>query len=270
MSYKNSPNPKVEELTKSHKGRSYRLSDLKPEGQLCIWCMEPRKGKRQKWCSAECIHFALAWSAPQRANGLYILLARQDWKCAECNHNYKSLIDQINSGNFRKKSRNYKKDRYFWLMKHLKMLSPKGTAPEVDHIIAIALGGTSLGLDNVRCICESCHKIKTKHDNKTRHAIYGSKRKGVKFTKDHCEALSRVRKGISTPARKAARQKSKVLQYKPITAINISTGETIDFESIAKCANVLGLNAPCISRVINGSQNRTQHKGWTFKTKIGK
>lgn len=37
---------------------------------------------------------------------------------------------------------------------------------DVDHIIAISLGGECFDRENVRTLCQDCHKIKTKEDMK--------------------------------------------------------------------------------------------------------
>jgi 5-methylcytosine-specific restriction endonuclease McrA len=36
--------------------------------------------------------------------------------------------------------------------------------PEIDHIIPVALGGTTLGFENLQLLCNACHKTKTKED----------------------------------------------------------------------------------------------------------
>jgi len=89
--------------------------------------------------------------------------------------------------------------------------------------------------------------------------------KGKKFSKEHVEKLSKVRKGFTSKARKEA-HKLMIKKIKiPIEAIHIETKKVHRFESITDCANKLNLQGYNISRVINNKQGRKQHKGYTFK-----
>lgn len=174
--FKPSGNPKVEELTKSVRDRSYNLSCLqaiklpemndkgKPK-RLCAWCatVELTHGN-QKYCTTECSNSAMAWAYPQKEDALRYLLLRQEWKCATCKYDYKPELELIVA-----------KDRLlgygfdlaklpWYYFKRLKARVPSDRKPEVDHIISIYKGGVSLGLDNHQAICYTCHKTKTKQD----------------------------------------------------------------------------------------------------------
>ena len=148
-------------------------------------------------------------------------------------------------------------------MRAFMRLCPSDSRPEVDHIVGIAIGGQSIGLENVQVLCRQCHKAKTKIDGRERIALKGNKRKGVKFTQAHCEALSKVRKGFDSEARKAHRPKLYADMEIAVFAINNKTGDVLMFKSIKACADALGLNATCISRVLSGE--RKKHKGYSFK-----
>lgn len=171
--YKKSSNPIIEELTKSHRERRVNLSSLsviKLDGlRKCVWCAEKtlRHGN-QKYCSKECSNSAMAWANPQKEEGLFFLLVKQDFKCNVCQHDWAPLVQQIKNGLNRHMGIADVpfRDEYDWgLMKRLKSKCPQETSPEVDHILAISKGGTALGLDNHQAICYSCHKAKTKIDN---------------------------------------------------------------------------------------------------------
>lgn len=175
--YKKSANPQVEELTKSCKERSYNLSALKAvtkvleEGlkpaRFCVWCGEVRLNHgNQKYCSRTCSTNAMAWAYPQKEEGLFILLVRQNWKCNVCNHDWQPLAQSIHQAMYDRGGDPFKLgEEYDWgLTKRLKSRCDKKNAPEVDHIIPIFKGGQSLGLDNHQCICYSCHKSKTSKD----------------------------------------------------------------------------------------------------------
>src|SRR5271165_4864104 len=98
--FKKSGNPKVEELTKSHKERTYHLTSLsviKIEGKrFCVWCgVKQLSHGNQKYCSDICRDSALAWAQPQKEANLAILLIRQDYKCNLCQFDYVPFMDAI-------------------------------------------------------------------------------------------------------------------------------------------------------------------------------
>jgi hypothetical protein len=166
--YKKSKNPQVEELTKTYTERVFPISDLdfiiRDDGTKgCIWCGDPLKSKHHsaRYCKDKmCPTYAFAWGQPQKEAGLFFLLVKQDFRCAICNHDYKPFIARsIN------KALDYKNDYNFYMIKELKQKIDKKLLPEVDHIVPISKGGTSLGLDNHQVICYTCHKAKTKNDN---------------------------------------------------------------------------------------------------------
>jgi hypothetical protein len=178
--FKPSRNPKVEELTKSVKERSYMLDAIRPikleelnskgkPRKLCAWCCEGDLDGRQKYCGKNCAESAEAHFYPQKEQGLKFLLERQDWKCAICQFDYLPVLQEIT-----------KKDRVsytdgsilplspetlsWYTFKRLKRKVDKANRPEVDHIVPIYKGGESLGLENHQAICFTCHKAKTKRD----------------------------------------------------------------------------------------------------------
>lgn len=173
--FKKSGNPKVEELTKSHKERHYNLSSLRvvekvmEEGlkpaRFCSWCAEIRVYHgNQKYCSPECSRSAMAWAYPQKEESLAALLIKQDYKCNICKFDYAPHMDSI-ATNSRYTEENDWRNNYIWYFyKILKSRVPLEHRPEVDHIIPIYKGGQSLGIDNHQCICYTCHKTKTGKD----------------------------------------------------------------------------------------------------------
>jgi hypothetical protein len=209
----------------------------------CVWCLVPLEGSSRRWCKDdECIKAALAWARPQSPHGFYELMKRQDYSCIGCGISYDEYMDKAVSPN----SKFYKIELHSMdidlVMRRFKRLIPVEIRPEVDHIIPVGLGGTVLGLDNHQILCAICHKNKTKID------------------------ISEVRKGFDSKARIKSRQENLYpILRQPIIAINLITNEEIKFESLEDAAKVLGLQVSNISRVLNGKQNRKQHKGWTFR-----
>ena len=172
--YKPSPNPTVQALTLTTRTRRLNLTDLaqvREEGALkCVWCLAPLKGAQRKWCSPICSNSALAWANPQSEYGLAHLLARQDYKCAglpdrPCGQDWNLLADSLLGTRGIPKSLDRINVFNIRLIKSLKRQSPKGTKPEVDHIVPIALGGACIGFGNHQILCTQCHKVKTKIQN---------------------------------------------------------------------------------------------------------
>lgn len=170
--WKPSKNEKVEEITKSHKERSITLDAVRPiktvDGKrMCAWCTETQLHHgNQKYCTDQCRDSAMAWAYPQKEDALRYLLLRQDWKCFDCQYNYKPTMERIVERDRREIGAAFDLDSVPWYyIKRLKSITPQERKPEVDHVVPISKGGTSLGLGNHRCLCYSCHKAKTKIDN---------------------------------------------------------------------------------------------------------
>lgn len=185
--YKKHNNPTVEELTETCRKRSIRLTDLTgPEnpavpaeeiraayrdktlrnGRDCFWCLTALTGRKIKWCSQECSNAAFAWANPQSEEGLAQLLARQLYRCNGCQYDWNPLADSL-LGRFgipkaldRLTQSNPK---FVKMVKNRSAIN--GRKPEVDHIIPIAKGGSSLSLTNLQALCYTCHKAKSKLDN---------------------------------------------------------------------------------------------------------
>lgn len=169
--WKPSLNPKVEELTKSHRERSITLDVLRAikvdDKRMCAWCTAGQLNHgSQKYCSDDCRDSAMAWAYPQKEDALRYLLIRQDWKCISCSYDYRPSMDAIIKRDSDRYGSGYKIDKVPWYyIKRLKDIVPQERKPEVDHIVPISKGGASIGLDNHNCLCYSCHKVKTKIDN---------------------------------------------------------------------------------------------------------
>lgn len=167
-------NPKIAELSKSYKERSFNLANLKvikistgehtkPE-RFCAWCAtEKLTHGNQKYCSNNCSTSAMAWAYPQKEDSLGMLLIAQEWKCKLCQFDYLPIMQGIISRewHFYKGALNDLPWHYF---KRLKGACLKKNKPEVDHIEPIYKGGQTIGLENHQAICYTCHKAKTSTD----------------------------------------------------------------------------------------------------------
>lgn len=267
---KKSENPNIEIYTKTHKDRTFSLSNIRlPAGtyKCCVWCMAKLEGLQRRWCGDdECVKSALAWGRPQSAHGLYELLKRQNCSCINCGHSWSEYMETAVSKKSKFRGVELQSRDIELIMRRFKRLIPVETRPEVDHVLAIVLGGTSLGLENHQILCAKCHKVKTALDIKEKFSRNPNPRKCVKFSKEHVAALTESRQGQDSEARKESREKNlyPVLR-KPIVAINLATKEEIQFNSSEDAAKALNLQVSNVSRVLSGKQNRKQHKGWTFR-----
>lgn len=169
--FKKSGNPKVEELTKSHKERSFNLSDLsaiKLDGKrFCAWCgIGQLHHGNAKYCATECSRSAMAWAYPQKEESLAALLIKQDYKCNICKFDYVPFMDAIAEKNksYNRLEVDWRNEYIWYFYKRLKEQVPKASRPEVDHIAPIYKGGSPLGMENHQVICYTCHKAKTSKD----------------------------------------------------------------------------------------------------------
>lgn len=271
MLFKPSVNSIIAELTLTHRGRAYNLADLKSVSlngttKNCIWCLAELEGKKYKWCSEECVVYALTWARPQTAYGLYVLLEKQENLCAICHTSWQSPFDTalVKAKRYPGATLSTFIERF---MRAFKRLIPDEVRPEIDHVVPIHLNGTALGLENHRILCRPCHRVKTSAELRAKFKKHGSPLKGLKRSEASRAAMSKARKGFDSEARKVHRPAMYENAKLPIIAINIKTLEEREFSSIIEAATVLDLQACNISRVLSGSQNRTQHKGWKFKLK---
>lgn len=172
--YKTPKNPKVTELSKSHRERSFALTDLivvrdSAGKRHCVWCGEKElRHGNQKYCSSGCQNSALAWSYPQQEYGLNVLLFRQGWRCNLCGYDWMPLVDTVlaSLAPYDRAEKAPLDQFNFALIRRLKSRVPKERRPEVDHIVPIFKGGQAIGLDNHQAICYTCHKTKTSKDLK--------------------------------------------------------------------------------------------------------
>ena len=167
-------NPLIEEITKSWKKRIFNLSDIRLPKEVikaCVWCLGPLKGAQRRWCGQDCVDAAMEWGNPQKS-GLGTLLVRQNFKCNVCAFDYGTIVEEMFNKpkipyGFSGLKETWRTKPSHWITNKLKDHMHANDLPhriEVDHIIAISKGGTSLGLDNHQAICYTCHKAKTKQD----------------------------------------------------------------------------------------------------------
>lgn len=130
------------------------------EGNTCCrWCGKGVKPPRRTMCSPECAH-----EIKIRCNNKYMracLFKRDNGICKICN------IDTKNIAKLALKMENSEKEQYLnslniSLKRKLWKRKFGGGLWDADHIIPVKKGGGSCGLENLRTLCISCHKIVTK------------------------------------------------------------------------------------------------------------
>lgn len=172
---KKTENPFILEITKSYTKRIFHLSSIKlPEGlkKVCVWCLGPLVGQQRRWCGDDCVQAAQAWGSPQKEYGLGQLLFRQNFKCNICAFDFGSIVETMYQApkipyGMKEAKDNWRTVFSYWVMVRLKEYMHAHDAAhrlEVDHVIPIYKGGLSLDIDNLQCICYTCHKVKTKVD----------------------------------------------------------------------------------------------------------
>ena len=138
------------------KDREHRFT----EPGKCHWCGLPLLTKRQKtWCSFGCQKEA--YTASGRFTRQYFLEAHRDahggeWVCAECG------VTESDADLARDWIKN--QDRKNCLIGNYSLEIAALPSPEVDHIVAIALGGHPTDFANLRVLCSACHRKKTAED----------------------------------------------------------------------------------------------------------
>jgi len=146
-----------------------------PAPGVCGWCGKALEGRRTSWCSDACS------TASDRASGLYVrsdaLRANRQandgaLRCATCRvvlvgtaegdleragmPPYPECPNYARLGEAAREAHQVRKAAW---EKRCAAL-----APEVDHVVALALGGDLVDIANLQVLCPPCHKKKTAAD----------------------------------------------------------------------------------------------------------
>ena len=126
--------------------------------RCCRYCDGSVKPPKRTFCSKECVH-----EYRIRSDGSYLrsnVFERDMGICSICNIDTKEIAKQLLE---------LKGDELNEMMKEYNIhkkrkITPKrngGGLWDADHIIPVKDGGGECGLDNIRTLCISCHKIIT-------------------------------------------------------------------------------------------------------------
>jgi len=124
----------------------------------CRWCQKGVKPPRRTLCSPECEH-----ELKLRTNGNYLrhcIYIRDRAICAICNIDTKKTAKNALLLNDDERN-NYLKSLNISLKRKIFVKKFGGSLWDADHIIPVKDGGGLCGLENMRTLCISCHKIIT-------------------------------------------------------------------------------------------------------------
>ena len=136
-----------------------KLLEKTEEGLTCCrWCQKGVNPPRRTLCSPECEH-----ELKLRTNGTYLrhcIYLRDRGICAICNVDTKKTAKMALSLNDEDRI-NYLKQLNISLKRKIFVKKFGGSLWDADHIIPVKNGGGLCGLENMRTLCISCHKIIT-------------------------------------------------------------------------------------------------------------
>lgn len=132
--------------------------------RMCRWCGKRVQGRRQNWCSQQCVdEFLIRKSSSEVRRQVF---ARDRGVCAICGFDTSMWRDFVRW--FKVAMRNV--DHPDWRLAIIDYLRGHGltykdfhrrTLWDADHIIPVSEGGGCCGLDNYRTLCVGCHRQET-------------------------------------------------------------------------------------------------------------
>ena len=129
----------------------------------CRWCNKGVMPPRRTLCSKECAH-----EIRLRTDGNYLrscVYNRDKGICAICNIDTKKIVKTALSLNLFERNE-YLQSLNISLKRKIYIRKFGGSLWDADHIIQVRDGGGCCGLDNIRTLCISCHKIITAQGHK--------------------------------------------------------------------------------------------------------
>ena len=126
---------------------------------LCRWCNKAVKPPRRTMCSAECAH-----EIRIRTSNKYLrecIYKRDKGICEICNLDTKKIAKEALKLDLEQRV-NYLKEYNISIKRKIWKRKFGGGLWDADHILPVKDGGGSCGLENLRTLCISCHKLVTK------------------------------------------------------------------------------------------------------------
>lgn len=142
---------------------------------MCRWCHGPVFPPRQTFCQIKCISEWRIRSDPSYRE--FMVEERDHGVCAECGLDTIRLMKELKEkwgsipfpkGGGAKESkvmaRKFEQTELQEVGVTFKQFQARNRLYDIDHVVPVALGGGSAGLDNLVTLCVPCHKRKTKKD----------------------------------------------------------------------------------------------------------
>lgn len=145
----------------------------------CTWCGRQVAGKRQTWCSQDCVN---AFMALRPSYIRRIVHARDGGRCAVCGVNCDrmyQLMHRLLHLNWRSRDSQWQPAiellAKHWRDRGFRTKTIFDEYWQADHVLAVCDGGGLHGVDNFRTLCVPCHHKRTSQDNSRRAAAKQSK-----------------------------------------------------------------------------------------------
>lgn len=141
-----------------------RRSALHGKGR-CRWCGGKLPKARRSWCSDECVgDYMIRANAATAAARVF---ERDRGVCALCGRDCERLraaVERVTRREYQDAPRStlfYRLSRAYRSQLVMAGFSTGQRLWHMDHIVPVAEGGGSCGLDNLRTLCQPCHKRET-------------------------------------------------------------------------------------------------------------
>ena len=129
-----------------------------PNGErLCRWCGGAVTGRRQSWCGQACVEDYLTRRSSAGARGA--LAKRDRGVCAICGVDTRALKEMAMEFDPPTRQERLVALGYDLCRAHLW---------DADHVVPVHRGGGGCGIDNLRTLCQPCHKDVTREQARVR------------------------------------------------------------------------------------------------------
>jgi 5-methylcytosine-specific restriction protein A len=145
------------------KDRGWKSPDELPKGPngrpLCRYCNEETKPPKRTFCSDSCVNQFKIRSNPGYARDQVYL--RDKGICTSCGLDTDKLKEILYAVRMTSEQA-YKALVYQYRLKYRFGFNLNEHFWEMDHVLAVADGGGSCGLENLQTLCRPCHRVKTR------------------------------------------------------------------------------------------------------------
>lgn len=122
---------------------------------MCRWCGKPCKGRRESFCSTDCVREYMI-----RASSSFLRLAvleRDHGICARCRLDCRKLEAAMHA------LKDHERVVFLLAAGFKPHDARRRSLWDADHVKPVVMGGGAAGLDNLRTLCVKCHREVTRH-----------------------------------------------------------------------------------------------------------